>query len=177
MSDSLRQLLHIADIAAPPSSLPSSRDLADSVRRRYARRRMTARIGATAMAVAACVVLAILMLPSRPKPPTPIAKATDNALQLAALSFEADLHMRTAESLAAVVSRKPASSSKARRPDVPDVQLQRDRAALLLVYEADQRFKQNRPADAIAAYRRAVELFPQTHWADVARQRLRDIES
>ena len=30
---------------------------------------------------------------------------------------------------------------------------------------------------AIAAYKRAIELFPQTHWADVARQRLRELQT
>jgi len=58
-----------------------------------------------------------------------------------------------------------------------DVQLQRDRAALILVYDADRSFRENRPADAIAAYRRTIELFPQTHWAEIARQRLREMQT
>ena len=65
------------------------------------------------------------------------------------------------------------------RPSAPvmDMRMERDRAALMLVYDADQHAKDNHPAEAIAAYRRAVELFPNTHWADVARQRLKDMQT
>jgi hypothetical protein len=48
---------------------------------------------------------------------------------------------------------------------------------LLIVYEADQNAQSNRTTLAAAGYRRAIELFPQTHWADVARQRLKELQT
>jgi len=46
-----------------------------------------------------------------------------------------------------------------------------------MVYDADRSVRENRPADAIVVYRRAIELFPQTHWAEIARQRLREMQT
>ena len=46
-----------------------------------------------------------------------------------------------------------------------------------MVYDADRQVKENHSTDAIALYRRAIELFPQSHWADVARQRLKEIQA
>ncbi len=49
---------------------------------------------------------------------------------------------------------------------------------MTLVYEAN-RFSQNavQTERAIAQYRKVIELFPTSTWADVARQRLRDMQS
>ena len=85
--------------------------------------------------------------------------------------MDADLHEQTA---ARLLRSRPARRAKSpTHAASTDVQSQRDRAALILVYEADRSARENRPADAVASYRRAIELFPQTHWAEVARQRLR----
>ena len=38
-------------------------------------------------------------------------------------------------------------------------------------------FEDGDPAAARARYQRAIELFPHTHWAQVARQRLKEIQT
>jgi hypothetical protein len=45
------------------------------------------------------------------------------------------------------------------------------------VYEAEQLMAASWRGPAIAAYRRAVELFPHSPAAGVARQRLKDLEA
>jgi hypothetical protein len=181
MSDRLGQLLRNADVALPPATSPS--DVALRVHRRRNRKRRATQLAAGASAlVIAIATSARLWHPMRPSmrpfPLPPIAASETPApsvkVTLASLSLEAELHERTA---ARLMTRAGANPRLALSNTIPDVQLQRDRAALLLVYEADQREKQNRSADAIVAYRRAIELFPQTRWAQVARQRLKDIES
>ena len=53
-----------------------------------------------------------------------------------------------------------------------------EEAALTLVGHADRlKSRANSPTDALAAYRRAVELFPDTPWAAVARQRIEQLQS
>ena len=54
----------------------------------------------------------------------------------------------------------------------------RAQAAVTLVSQADRlRDRLARPDDALAAYRRAAELFPDTPSAAVARQRIRQLEA
>jgi hypothetical protein len=96
---------------------------------------------------------------------------------LAALRIDDQLHELTANRLLA--TRKVAESEPPIEPDAVllDLRQQRDRAALILVYEADEHARQRQPDQAVARYRRAIELFPQTHWAAVARQRLKEIST
>jgi hypothetical protein len=187
MSDRLGQLLRDVDSAALPAAPAPAPDLALRVRRLRNRRRRAVRLatGVTALCLVA-VVIAAAALRERPLAPlTPLtppvallpAPAPTNKPTLASLRLDADLHEQTAARLAGSAPRAVQRLASTSAKTGPDVQRERDRAALLLVYEADQRAKQHRPADAIAAYRRAVELFPQTRWAQVARQRLKEIES
>jgi hypothetical protein len=96
------------------------------------------------------------------------------AVTLVALDLQSELHEQTAARL----SRSTAARATHRVTSttaVADVQMQRDRAALILVYEDERSARENRPRDAIASYRRAIELFPQSPWAKVARERLKEL--
>lgn len=86
-----------------------------------------------------------------------------------------EVHERTAELL--MNARRGSSPKPRRSANVDMVHQQRDRAALILIYDADRYMRSDRPADGIAAYRRTVDLFPQSHWAGVARERLKQHES
>ena len=63
-------------------------------------------------------------------------------------------------------------------PD-PKVEIERqvDKTAFILVYQADRLYKElNRTESAVEAYKEVIQLFPKNRWADVARERLSQIE-
>jgi hypothetical protein len=83
----------------------------------------------------------------------------------------------TAEKLLASSRRSSSALASFMPSPAADVQFARDRAALMLVYDADRHVKANRPAAALAAYRRAAELFPNTHWGEIALRRLKEMQT
>ena len=191
--DELKQLLRTADAHAPAA--PLAADLSSRVHRRLARRRQR-QATAAALGVLILVSLGVFAIVRDDRPtvqpltalPTTTATAVMTATHparpgarvtaAAAADFAvtATLHELTARKLLA------ADAAGARRdadpaPAQPDAQLLRDRAALVLVYDADRDVRENRPAAARARYRRAIELFPHTHWAQVARRRLKEIQT
>ncbi|MEO6437386.1 MAG: hypothetical protein ABIP55_16705, partial [Tepidisphaeraceae bacterium] len=90
----------------------------------------------------------------------------------------ARLHELTANKLLARAEPRKAQRDAIRvSPDIPSPREQRDRAALILIYDADQQLRASRRDDALATYRRAIDLFPQSRWADVARQRLKQLQT
>lgn len=103
-------------------------------------------------------------------------RASVENLPLASKTDFADVNELTADLLANATPRVRPHALIVTNPE-PDYQFQRDRAALILVYEANRHVQENRPAAALASYRRAIELFPQTHWAGVARQRVKQMQS
>jgi hypothetical protein len=183
--DALEQLLRTADAAAPPA--PLADDLAARVHNRLARRRQYRAVAAAAAVLMLIVGVAIsiaLHEPAAPAPPLAMHPATTSSAVTVAvgetdLLLTAELHELTAEKL--LTARRTTAAEPPRREltnaAVSDVRFQRDRAALILVYDADRLAQENRPAAAIAGYRRAVELFPTSHWARVARERLAQIAS
>jgi hypothetical protein len=118
--------------------------------------------------------VAVAPTPSPTAAPAPAPPPLPSPAQVAALDLEAQLHERVADRLLATerLRRRMAAHPPAHDPTLTELQQQRDCAALLLVYEADRYRQRRQSEEAIAGYRRAIELFPQTHWADVARQRL-----
>ena|SRR5437762_2977956 len=167
--DSLTQLLKDADASTPMPAIES--DILILVRRRRVRRQMRRGAGAFGVSVLA-VALAIIASANRPT--RVVTRASQGSL--ASLSIDADLHQRTAERLLAMQRSRPDCAAES-NDGVDSVQLQRDRAALMIVYQANQYLRDDHADLAIAAYRRTIELFPQTHWAEVARQRLRELET
>lgn len=162
MTDPLQQLLRNADVEAPRSS----NDVATSVRQRYAKQRRNYRIASAAACLFAVASIAIA-LSLRREHPQVVAVAPPSVA-----SIDDRIHEMTVAKLTTPKRRMYRSAT----PQA-DLQLQRDTAALILVYDAEQHAKQNRSADAVALYRRAIDLFPQTHWAQVARERLKEMQT
>ena len=63
-------------------------------------------------------------------------------------------------------------------PDpIEEIQKQVDKTAFNLVYQADRMYRElNLMDSAVATYKRVIELFPETHGAEMARQRLSEIQ-
>ena len=54
-----------------------------------------------------------------------------------------------------------------------EIERQYDRAAFVLVYQADRLYKElNLKGSAVETYNRVIDLFPENKWAEVARMRL-----
>jgi len=52
-----------------------------------------------------------------------------------------------------------------------------DKTAFVMLYQADRLYKQLRQTDsAVEAYKEIIQLFPENQWADVARERLSEIQ-
>ena len=181
--DALEQLLRKADATA--TAPPPLTGLPARVRRRRQRRRMTKALAAAGVAIIALPLLAMTLF-TRPSPPPSVAinnpapeTPTPTRRDLARLNLQADLHEETAAQLLAATAAAAAHSVPA--PAVADdnvlahVREQRDRAALILIYEADQAAREKKTTRALAAYRRTIELFPKTYAAAVARQRLKEM--
>jgi hypothetical protein len=155
----LRQLLVNADAAAGTPAILSS-DLAATVVRRLRRKR---RAQVAGVSVVLCAMLAVV--PLIRKAPTLLEQHD----QLAQARAELSLMRVQANSQAATVNRLMAYQrsvdirTKATRKldrgqPLERLQQQREGAARVLTQDGE--------------YRRVIELFPETHWAQVARQRL-----
>ncbi|MGE5296517.1 MAG: tetratricopeptide repeat protein [Solirubrobacterales bacterium] len=98
-----------------------------------------------------------------------LQERTDATLQLVQQVLEQDRrHRRVAAAEAELAS-------------VPDpmrqVEQQVDKAAFVLIYQADRLYKElNQTESAVAAYKEIIQLFPTNRWAEVARERLAEIE-
>ena len=61
---------------------------------------------------------------------------------------------------------------------IREINQQIEQAALIITYQADRKYdKLNLKQSAIEDYNRVIELYPQTHWAQHAREKLEQIES
>ena len=97
--------------------------------------------------------------------------------EIARLRVEADSRMAVVQRMLALERRRRAgprtATYLARSDPAEEVRQQMDQAALVMVYQADRmRRVLDLQAPAMQMYRRAAELFGQTHWGGVARQRL-----
>jgi len=181
--DRIRTLLQEADrTAGPPVSMPGN--LAAAVRRRAGRRRLryiTAPIVAT---TAILVVLGVGQLGTKPGRPTP-----DNT-EIALLQAEIkQLQARTNAALK-LVQEVVESERRQRRLDllkaelasIPDpleeIQKKIDDTACTLVYHASRMHTElDRKDSAVRTYNSVIELFPQSHWADVAWRKLSEMQN
>ena len=177
----IRILLQGADETAPRPTF----GLVDPARiRRRLHRRWVARSGvltsAAAVVAIAAVLWAVRMRPQQAQPePQKIASLeaqvrqlqaqTDATLRLLQEVIQKDRQERHLASLEAELARIP-------DPAV-EIERQIDQAAFLLIYQADKAYQQHgQTASAVAAYRQVIELFPKSRGADVARERLAEIE-
>jgi len=186
--DSLTDLLHRADAAASAPAL-GGLDLARGARSILRRRRRTRR----RVAGACCVILGAAGLwwglPTSTVTPergdrlvqrTPKSAPTAE-IRHRILELEADAAMRLASRLMDGEQRRVKLAAYRRQAATPDpirrVRLEAEATARMMVFQADQlRAHAASAARASRAYRRTVELFPNTHWAGVAQERLAESE-
>lgn len=154
----LRQLLLNADATA--GAVPAtSDDLASAVRTRLRRRRQSQ---AAALSIVLCVLLAALPFLGTKSSPRPLVKVDQTGKELSMIRLQADSQAAAVNRLMQyqrLVDVRTTAERKLDRGQVLDrLQQQRENAARLLTHDGE--------------YRRVLELFPETHWASVARQRL-----
>lgn len=184
--DRLSNLLRETDAASPPPPLAG---LASAIRRSARARSRRRRTVATATALLVPTAAALLGVLHLPRPSTnhvavqPPAATRPEALQaeLARLGAEADLHTQVAARLAARreqrnrVARERARLATGSHPST--LASERERAALTLLDHGDRLRRELKQVDtAAAAYRRTIELFPETHWAVIAKQRIEQLK-
>ncbi|MCL5280768.1 MAG: hypothetical protein M1376_12775 [Planctomycetes bacterium] len=179
--EQIKQLCIRADETAgePPFRLITTAGIRRQVRRRrFVRVAVPASLAAV-LAVAAALS-AIWMRMGGPQPqPQRIASLEEQVQQLQART-DATLKLmqevlerdRQDRRLAAL------ETELASIPDpVQEIDRQVDKTAFILVYQADKLYKElNQTESAVAAYKEVIQLFPTNQWANVARERLSQIE-
>jgi hypothetical protein len=191
----LSAALRGADAAAPPP--PTASNLAETVRSRVRQRRQRRRalVGSVLVITAVASLFPIMRSrfrdlrtdgiatvapPNSPRDGHPTALAVD----LQRIGAEARIQLATARRLASPPRRSrkasPAEDAVASTSPAPAarVAMLRDQAAFTLLTHADRLGgRVNAPEEAIVAYRRVAELFPDSQWAAVATQRAKNLES
>ncbi len=190
----LTDLLHRADEAQPSVSNTSplaSRARHQLVRQRQRRRRV---VGVGSLAMLFIVSLAAWRAnertlpttapepvattsPSKSEPSGPTLSHEEVRAEIARLTAEAEMHSRTAELMKTALAGQRALQEleEYRRKGDPMAWIadQQNRTALGMMMQAERLSEQpNTQAEVEATYYRIIELFPKTHTAEVARQRL-----
>jgi tetratricopeptide (TPR) repeat protein len=94
---------------------------------------------------------------------------TDATLKLVREVLDQDRQQRRLASLEAELASIPDPQK--------EIDRQVDKTAFLLVYQADKLYKElNQTESAVRAYKEVIQLFPTNQWANVARERLSQIE-
>jgi ElaB/YqjD/DUF883 family membrane-anchored ribosome-binding protein len=182
MEDKIKILLRKAD-QLTADVRPVHIDLA-LLRRRAERRRLIINIAAPA-AIAATLFFAGIIVIQAARPPKPseqkqivslqqelkhLQAKTDAVLSLIQQVLEEERQTERLNDLQATLTSIP--------DPIEETQRQVDKTAFILVYQADRLYRQSNQTDsAVQAYNQVIKLFPQTQWAEVARQRLTEIEN
>ncbi len=182
--DKIKNLLQEADrMAGLPR--PVSSNLSAIVKHRAHRRRL--RVTLTSPLAAAAVILiaaGIWNLAIRTSERTKDQeKIVSLEKQLEQLQIRTDAALNLMQEM--LVAKQQVNSLdelEAQLASIPDpleeIQKQVDKTAFILVYQADRLYRElNRTDSAVEAYNRVIKLFPKNRWAQVARQRLSEIES
>jgi len=177
----IESLLQRADAVA---NRPLFGDICAARTRRRIRRRRLARTGvplALAATVALAIVLPALCMRAKAPPSQPqrIAKLEEQVEQLQART-DATLKL-VQEVLERDRRQRRLAALEAELASIPDptrqIEQEVDRTAFLLIYQADRLYRElNQTESAVAAYKELIQLFPNNRWADVARERLSQIE-
>jgi HAMP domain-containing protein len=180
--DKIKDLLKIADqTIGQPVMNPID---VDKIRQRAS----TRRIAGIAVRIAAVLVLvlalAIWNLSGRnTKPPTSDKQIASVQNQLKQLNATVDATLKLVQDMLETERQQHRLDElQARLANISDpleeVQKQVDKTAFILVFQADQMQRERgQRASAIRTYNRVIELFPQSHWAEIARQRLSEMRN
>ncbi len=180
--DKIKDLLQEADrMAGLP--IPVSANLSAVVRHRAHRRRFVNLAAPLAAAAVVLIAAGIWNLAIR------TTETTQDKEKIALLETQLkQLYVRTDAALNLiqdVLEKEQKQHSldelEAQLASIPDpleeIQKQVDKTAFILVYQADRLYRElNRTDSAVETYNRVIELFPKNRWAQVARQRLSEIE-
>jgi len=180
--DRLTQLLRQADRTA---GLPTRvRVDVSGIRRRANRRRVMQMVGPVATAAVLMIALGIWSITQR------IPQMTPEQKQIASLEMQVrQLQARTDAAISLIQEvleqerrQKRLDELEAELAGIPDpldeMQEQVDKTAFILVYQADRLYRElNQTDSAVEAYNRVIRLFPKNQWAQVARERLEEIEN
>jgi hypothetical protein len=181
--DKIKSLLQKAEqMAGLPAPPPA--ELAAAIRRRAKHRKLIRLAAPLAAAALVLIAFGIYQLVGTP------AGDTHEQVRLVALQAEVEqLRAQTGATLKLVRevianqrrrSRLEELEAKLARISDPleEIQRQADKTAFTLVYEANRMYGElNQRDSAIRTYKRVIELFPQSKWADVARRRLSEIHN
>lgn len=196
--DNLKNLLRTTDEALDSAALLGP-DLAGRVRIRAARRRR-AKMAFLSGAAAVIALAVVFNLDPEPKASLPVAKtqaapeiphvtttaaATPPRVDVVRLWREIEQLRIEADARSKMIAQARVRMDQNRRlaklryqlASIPDPLEEIDRhieeAACIIVYYADRKLNElDLKESALADYRRVIERFGQTHWAQVARQRL-----
>ncbi len=180
----IKEWLERVDRAAGPPAYGAVN--AARIRRRV--RRKQARQVAYPLAVAAVLLLGLGIWSVGTRTPQPSAPTGEE--RIASLEEQVRQLQARTESALRLVQDVLAQERQRERLDALEAELasirdpieqmrdQADRTAFTLVYQAD-RFQRelNQTQSAIEAYKQVIRLFPESRWADEARERLARIKS
>jgi tetratricopeptide (TPR) repeat protein len=152
--------------------------------RRRVRRRLLLRTGVP-MSVAAMVLVGVTlwvmyMQTGRPQPGPQLIASLEEQVRQLQTQTEATLKL-VRDVLEKDRQDRRLAALEAELASIPDpvkaMERQVDKTAFILVYQADKLYKElNQTDSAVAAYKEVIQLFPTNQWADVARERLSQIE-
>lgn len=181
MTDNIENLLRKADKTAGPPAQPSVN--ISIIRSRANRGRVmnaAAPLAAAAVLMVALGVWAVMIKTTETRHEQERVVAleaqikqlqarTDATLELIHEVLEYERRQRKLDELQAELASVPDS--------LDEVNRQVDRAAFILVYQADRLYRELKQTEsAVDAYNRVIRLFPDNQWAKVARQRLEEIK-
>jgi TolA-binding protein len=182
--DKIKNLLQAADrMAGLPGSV--SANLSAIVRRRAHRRHL--HVSLTVPLAAAAVILISAGIWNHTIRTTDKEKDQEKIAllekQLEQLQAKTDAALNLIQEVL-VAEQEPHSLDEleAQLASIPDpleeIQRQVDKTAFILVYQADRLYRElNRTDSAVETYKRVIELFPKNRWAQVAQERLSEIDS
>jgi len=182
--DKIKNLLHQADrMAGRPK--PVSANLSAIVRRRAHRRHVlvsiTAPLAAAAVIIIAAGIWHIALRTSGQTEDKEKIVSLEKKLEQLQVRTDAALNL-IQEVLVAEQKRHSLDELEAQLASIPDpleeIQKQVEKTAFILVYQADRLYYElNRTDSAVETYKRVIKLFPKNQWAQVARERLSEIDS
>jgi CRISPR/Cas system CSM-associated protein Csm2 small subunit len=177
--DIIKNLLQEADQKAGGPA-PVSIDLSAVCRR--AGRRQTINLAAR-IAAAAVVVIALGIWSFNAKKTRDRQRIIALEVQIKQLQAQTDVTLNfIREVLDEERKQRRLNELRARLASYNDpleeIRKQVDKTAFILVYQANRMYREHGQKDsAIRAYNRVIELFPQSRWAEVARQRISEIQN
>ena len=177
--DRIRQLLQEAE-GAHQVQPPAAGEVAASVRKRA--RYIRVRNKSLRFAAAAVILIAAGVFNLKIQKDLEVMRITSAEKQIAELSKRTDAVVKLLDEVLEREKRQQefaeAEAKLAAVGDpMEDIEREVDKAAFVLVYNADIMYKQLEQTDsAVQTYKQVIKYFGDNRWAEVARERLKEIE-